>query len=36
MSVAMQLGLHPKALFDLDDVEVETVKSIIQEWNDGR
>ncbi|CAM4368773.1 hypothetical protein CHAD_09850 [Corynebacterium hadale] len=36
MSVAMQLGLHPRALLDLDDIEVATVKSIIQEWSNGR
>ena len=36
MASAMSLGLHPRAFFDLDDVELETVKSIIEEWNNGR
>ncbi len=35
MASAMSLGLHPRALFDLDDVEYKTVKSIIEEWNNG-
>lgn len=36
MAIAMRLGLHPRALLDLDDVEVATVYSILEEWSNGR
>lgn len=36
MELALSLGLHPKALFGLDDAEVATVQSILEEWSHGR
>lgn len=36
MALAMRLHLHPRALLDLDDLELATVTDILKEWSDGR
>lgn len=34
MALAMRLGLHPRALFDLSEREFATVIDILNEWSE--